>query len=696
MVTATLTRPTTLGATIQCDHKVYLLERIDISHLYPPRERTITLEPISRRHRAKTQAKKLKDSAERKTTKGDSSQHTDRELCDSHTSTSSPSLRAIAEVPQSPAPSDLSLDSHTSNNIGRRSQHGTNTTSRPSHPDSNATSPRPSDLDTSNTAAMTPNRNITVTVASLSGGCLRGDTLAVKVHVNHTKHVKSLHGVIITLYRQARVDMHPSIPVGPIEKGTERKFEDYYPKSISGLGGLSLSGAGSNHVFRKDLSQTIVPLIVDPSSLTANVSGKIHVPDEAFPTISTVPGAMISFRYYIEVVIDIQGKLSSQDRNLGNLGGLASTMNQGGGEPDRERHALNGYVAPVIDTATIRRDKGVVACTFEVVVGTKDTRRKGKKKVEIAPEPELERQHPAEADTHAGAPSHSGNGIRWYDSAAAQAHHQYHYNAYPHAPGYGAYSEYDGYDGYNGHDGHDGYHGSQAAHLPESEYWAPPPVPMPTIEDESQLPEKEQLRRAEARLLPSQPPGFEEAGSSTNGASAPYLPEEQHDGYMQHIEQHHLPFHLQPPAPTSVTYMDGHNASLPRTPDYERRDPHLPSTPAYEEASEAPFSRTLAYDPSRIPLPRTPVYEPAELEAFIATDDKKELQRRQLQMEASAPPPQDAGEPGPAPPHIYEPTAPADDDLYDAETSTVDGCVADAHESHADASASSELPRYER
>lgn len=688
MITATLTRPTTLAPTIQCDHKVYLLERIDISQLFPPRERTITLEPISRRHRAKTQAKKLVDSSDRKSVRGDSSQQTtDREHSDSVTTTSSPSLRAIVEVPQSPAPSDLSLD-----NGGRRSQPSSNATSRPSQVDSNVTSPRPSDLDS--TIVVPPTRTITATVASLSGGCLRGDTLSVKVHVNHTKHVKSLHGVIVTLYRQARVDMHPSIPIGPIEKGKERKYEDYYPKSMSGLGGLSLSGAGSNHVFRKDLSQTIVPLIVDPSSLTADVTGKVHVPDEAFPTIATVPGAMVSFRYYIEVVLDIQGKLSSQDRNLGNLGGLASTMAQGqAGDPDRDRHGVNGFAPPVIDTAAVRRDKGVVACTFEVVVGTRDTRRKGKKKVEIAPEPEIERQNPSEADVQGGAAPQTEDGAQWHGYAAAQAYHQQYYNAYPHAPGYGAHEEYDGDNGHNGYSGYDGYDGGQATHFPEPDYSALPPAPMPVIEDESQLPEKERLRRAEARLLPSQPPGFEEAGpsDSPNGATAPYLPEEQHDGYPQTNGHHHPPFFLTPPAPNVGTHMDANGVPLPRTPDYERHDPYLPSTPAYE-VSEVPFPRTPTYEASQIPLPRTPAYEATESEAFAATDDKKELQRRQLEMEASAPPQHDVDEPGPAPPRTFEPSAPvltAEDELFDTTAAT-------ANDSHADASASSELPRYER
>ena len=89
--------------------------------------------------------------------------------------------------------------------------------------------------------------------------------------------------------------MRPSIPLGPIEKGKEGKYEDYYPRSYTGLGGLSLSGAGSNHVFRKDLYQSMSPLFIDPQTFTAEIHAKVRVPDEAFPTIATVPGSMISF-----------------------------------------------------------------------------------------------------------------------------------------------------------------------------------------------------------------------------------------------------------------------------------------------------------------------------------------------------------------------------------------------------------------
>jgi len=72
-------------------------------------------------------------------------------------------------------------------------------------------------------------RTITVTVESLKGGCLGGDSLPIKIVINHTKHVMSMKGVIITLYRHARVDTHPEIPIGPMSEKDKRKHDDYYP-----------------------------------------------------------------------------------------------------------------------------------------------------------------------------------------------------------------------------------------------------------------------------------------------------------------------------------------------------------------------------------------------------------------------------------------------------------------------------------
>ena len=183
--------------------------------------------------------------------------------------------------------------------------------------------------------------------------------------------------------------MHPVIPLGPLQNGKKPEYEDYYPKSRTGLGGLSLASAGSSSVFRMDLAQTFTPLIIDPSSLTAVVKASIRVPEDVFPTISSVPGGMISFKYYVEVVMDLRGKLASQDRLLPRLG-IATSM-----QPTHEYlnkfqpqpNGLEGKAISILgnnflDTDQIRREKSVVACLFEVLIGTRDSTRKQTRKAE--------------------------------------------------------------------------------------------------------------------------------------------------------------------------------------------------------------------------------------------------------------------------------------------------------------------------
>lgn len=628
MITATMTRPTTISPTISCDRKVYYVERIDISPLYPPKSRTITLEPISRRSRARYQARKLVDSDNKSRKTDAAEQGSDRPRWSEQSSTQS--AHADSGTPGSPIPSEISLDS---------SSHG-----HTSQPDSqqivSTIGSEEGQVNASKSSLV--NKVITATIESQAGGCLRGDTIPVKVNVFHTKHVKSLYGVIVTLYRQARVDMHPSIPLGPTEKGKDKKVEEYYPKSLTGLGGLSLTGAGSSHIFRKDLAQVMAPLMIDPQTLTAEVNTKVRVPEEAFPTISTVPGAMISFKYYVEVVLDIQGRLSSQDRSLTNLTGLAGlpghTSNTDGS--DMERSAFTPFGSTIVDTAPIRRDKSVVTSTFEVVVGTRDSeRRKGKRKLmEAVPEPES-------SDTQAhGEPYQTQSATsgadwynddtyydpRWYDQ---QYSYWYPYNYSP-SDHYHSANQYQSYD----------------------QPPPPPPSSIPHIPDASQMTEKQRIEQAEVRLLPSQPPGMdaERSVESNIAATAPYLPEEGN-------AQNHLDT-----APSYPTAMPDSGSSAPNA-----------------VAGEGDRPRQMSV---------VPKYEPSQagssMAAIISTeDDKQEMERQQFQSAASAPP-VDNENAGPSYAHEHAPTAP---DLVDA-----DGTRQDIHDSHADAFGSSGLPRYER
>jgi len=186
---------------------------------------------------------------------------------------------------------------------------------------------------------------------------------------------------------------------------------------------------------------------------------------------------MISFKYYVEVVLDIQGKLSGQDRNLG-------TLNEASGPTSVESSESNLLFAPpgstIVDTTPIRRDKAVVTCNFELIVGTRDSqRRKGKRRVE----PEVD---PSALPDPGMISTGVLDNTSWTHPLAYREHES---------------------------------------------YAEPPPFPLPPMPDESGMSEKERVRRQETRLLPSQPPGMT-GDDILHEATAPYLPDEE-SLYMQ-------------------------------------------------------------------------------------------------------------------------------------------------------------------
>jgi hypothetical protein len=702
-----------INPILQTEQKVLFLDRIDIATIYPPKARTITLEPLSRKARSKQQPRKAVEGSDRNGRSLDS-QDPSSNHGQSETS-SSRSLRPDADTPRSPSLSEFSFDS---------ASYGPGTN------ESNGMTARQSDASRTNGSTNSfLGKTITATVEPLVGGCLRHDSVPVRVFVNHTKFVQSLYGVIITLYRQARVDMHPAIPLGPTEKGKEGKFEDYYPKSITGLGGLSLSGAGSSHVFRKDLSQVMLPLVVNPGSLTAEVNGKVHIPDDVFPTISNVPGAMIGFRYYVEVLVDIQGRLATQDRNLANWGGLASTSNHGTNSTivDGERSTSGFGGSAIVDTARLRRDKGVISSTFEIIVGTIDSERhKGKRKMEKSAV--LSQSTPQRAQPSPPQPYSSQTapplemldvpqaGEVWYGNEGEYGQQE---------PGYG-------YDDpqWRNHDvpptswhdfQQDGGAGAGTANfaLQAPSYMnSEPPVPMPRTDDETGLSEKERMRRAEARLLPSQAPGMEvppdgfpasapflpdeqEAGpAGYHTPTAPYLPDDQHTDLEgdEHVSTPCFPNAQPPSAPPIDATTSNSSAFLPAPMSTSSHAAHdISLIPSYEAAASSPPVLSYSGD-QQPPLP--------------PTDDKRELQRRVLfdQQPVRQPPrsplPSSQTRSGAPPSNYFEsrppfptpsaPTAPTIDEVDDENTGLYDTTTTAVNDSHADAFGSSGLPRYER
>ncbi|KAF2481055.1 hypothetical protein BDY17DRAFT_300618 [Neohortaea acidophila] len=632
MITATVTRPNTMAPVVTTDRKISFVETIDISTLDPPRARTITLEPLSKRARGRNLPRRSPDLSE----KGSHSAGSPSRSSVLRTADISDAASALADRggSNSPVLSEISLDSRLSTST-RMVQ--TDAMSRRS------STPSDSGKAYSSKTSLS-HKVISVTIESQAGGCLQGDYIPIRVDISHTKHVRSLYGVIVTLFRQARVESRPLAPVGPTEKGKASKADEYYTKSLTGLSGLSLSGTASSHMFRKDLCQVVRPLYIDPQALTTEIKARVRVPDEAFPTISSVPGSIISFKYYVEVVVDIQGKLQSLDKGIPSFTAPGAPVNP---SPGDDMTAERVAATSIIDTAPVRRDKGVVSATFEVVIGTKDSeRRKGKRRMVDAV---VETPQAAPPQTESPAPypqAHTEESdYGWYP---ANGHHQDY-----------DYREYDGSYGYNGQ--WDGYYSHQM-YSEGGDYYHPPPpppppppaLPLPQLQNESEMSEKQRIQQAELRLLPSQPPGLDAApledAVAVGGApprSAPYMPS------------------APPLGPSS-------SAAGPAGEAFSSASAPAHSAPAYASQPDVRPAATEAAAPEY-----TTTAGPSTAGPSIATAPPHDIPAAGQEEAATA----------------LEPSAPT---LDEVDVGARAGSSSSYHDSHADAAASSELPRYER
>lgn len=620
--------------------------------MVPPKPQKISLEPISRRVRRRKTIKNTEKGSPENTETGtgsgsDAARLVTPPLPDDSASQCGSVDHQITS-PRSPVPSEIQSTGSAANSAESTVSSSTGLSFRLGAVPSSAKSTKDSPRNSSK--ASLSDQTITATIELLKSGVLPGDNLPLKISIKHTKALKSMHGIIITFYRQGRIDSAPPLSLFTDIKGKEAdrlKHEEYYPKSKTGLGGLSLSSAGSSSMFRKDLAQTFAPILVDPTSLTAVVNASVRVPEDVFPTISGVPGQMITFRYHVEVVVDLGGKLAGQQRHVPRLGAVALPSSFGtsagarGGEVNP--NMLAAWGGSIVDTANIRREKSVVECRFEVIVGTKDTARKRargnssvRQQIDV-----WSKEMPA-----LPAPTHEPI---YEESAASNDDQQTHYQnpySYDHPPDHPypdhEYPEYEEYD-----------HGN---------HYPPPahdhiPVPPPEIHADEGLSEKERLRRAEQRLLPSQPPVDDNAPSSSRTIVPPIAPsvppgESDEDLYCA----------------DDATPHEGPRVFLPSAISTPLEAESGPSAPALEDLNPA-----AGHQP---------------------TEDKQELERRRLMGEASAPSEfpaedDDNGGEGSSRPQ-QEPSAPPllEDDEYGHQY---------AHHNLPESSSHREtLPRYER
>lgn len=554
---------------MSCERRVMLAQHIDVGDVPPPRPRTIFLEPISKRSRKKRTATSERSklaSQESQATEVGSEVGTDPSVAGDASRESATEHRSGTD-----GRSEFSGESNRSVSTGMsRSELSTL---------SNVTSTKQQAVD---------DKTITATIELLKGGYMPGDTVTIRVTVQHIKHLKSMNGVIVTLYRQGKIDSAPSATL--FTGNGDKALDEAYPRSRTGLAGLSISSTSSRSMFRKDLDQNTVPLIIDPITLHATVTVTLKLPDNCFPSIKGVPGGMIGFKYQVEVIVDLGGRLSSQITQ----GGTSSTRYGSFGANGAEQTSV-GFgprtATTIMDTTPLRRQKGVISVSMELIVGTQDSSRTRKQAalrkrvIRIA-----DGDEPDETAVPESAPSSNGpsgppplptpNSRPPYSAAAN--------TMLPSQAGPSSAPSYPQQNGY--------FNDTVPAYIPR-----------PQMPSQSNISEKDRIRQAETRLLPSQPLAPAEASSS----SAP--PED--DLYSSQDAPDAPPADLLPSAPSAA------DAG--------------PSAPTLDE-----------------------VVSPAH-----PTEDKQELERRRLIDEASAPPevPDDVEQ--------HQPDAPSAPDLDNAEPS---------------------------
>ncbi len=82
---------------------------------------------------------------------------------------------------------------------------------------------------------------------------------------------------------------------------------------------------------------------------------------------------MINFKYQVEVIVDLGGKLASllqSSQSKGGPGPASVVVN-----PYEAGSGIASWNTSIVDTQQLRRQKGVISVVFEVVVGTVDSNR---------------------------------------------------------------------------------------------------------------------------------------------------------------------------------------------------------------------------------------------------------------------------------------------------------------------------------
>ncbi|MCJ1400693.1 ph-response sensor protein [Xylographa trunciseda] len=442
---ATLTRPTSVLPTLSCNCKVNFRDSIDIARLRP-QHRAIALEPVIRRPRSRSQA---------------------------NYATARPDLGAINSNSDEPGERSPAIQQAL-----LVAQEGGVACAVPHEPDSPATTSSRNSQRVILQQGLSgrADKAIRVQVDLLRGGCLPGGEATVRVTVNHVRAVRSLHGIIVTLHRMSHVDREPSTPIKASDR--TKLGLDAVPKSRTGLGGLIFSSEDPNMTFRANLAQNTTHLIINPETLSATVTQSVRVPEEVFPTITNVPGNLLIFKYYVEVIVDVQAKLASQNSYF-------SWYVQANGSFDTPK---NTVAFDYQRTSVFRRETCVIACDMPLIIGTKDTTPKLLRQLAITPANHLPTVHPETLQLPHDLPDRRTPN-RYRDQEYSDA------TQIPRIPG-------------GEHQDEGGQQPRDQEIRPDTQFHFSPPA-----EDE-QLDEKTRLRRATEFLLPSAPPMDEDDGDA--------------------------------------------------------------------------------------------------------------------------------------------------------------------------------------
>ncbi|KAK5952782.1 ph-response sensor protein [Knufia fluminis] len=574
MISATVTRPTAITPTTSRTCKVAFEDRIDIEPMCTPKSRAIYLEPMRRGGKVK----KVKQSSSTGTQENTASQTLSRQSTSQSIQTRSTSTAPLQNPPLSPAPSEDTIATNAT-----ASTHSLKLVDNQSSQRKESDNSEPRSSTTSNSA-----HTISATTEITRHGALPGEQIPVRVKVEHTKAIRGI--VIATLYRQGRIDLLPAIPLVSKTKDKKPEYEDVYPKSRTGLGGLYFTNGTPNMVFRMDLTQTSTMMIIDPHTKTADVRFSVKVPNEAFPTMDNIPGGMISFTYHIEVVIDLTGKLG-ESRLLPSLTTNGPSFSK---SADGGNQLTHDWASNILDTAPLRRTKNVAAFELPLIVGTEDS---GKWRRSQEARQYEQAYHNKE---HEHMPGPEGYDQRWQQSGYDDYSQRYGYQGYD-AYNDGWYDEHGNpmYDPWYDHHLHPPSTNDPLQHSAYHQHHVPPP------QGEEHLDEKSRLRRQEELLLPSQPP---DAGEPSSRAQA-----------------------LAPSAPA----LDGETSLPPGGPQA--------SIPITISRASARSGETI------VPTPLTPPPSlPEDEQIARPTEDKQELERQRLLAQASAPPTDDDHEAGPS------------------------------------------------